>query len=47
VSAALSAGGLGYIHKSVAAQSLLPAMEAVLLGKRFVACNLKGFEDLT
>jgi DNA-binding NarL/FixJ family response regulator len=47
VSAALSAGGLGYIHKSVAVQSLLPAMEAVLLGKRFVACNLKGFEDLT
>lgn len=47
VSAALSAGGLGYIHKSNAAQFLLPGMEAVLLGKRFVACNLKSFEDLT
>jgi DNA-binding NarL/FixJ family response regulator len=47
VSAALGAGGLGYIHKSAAAQSLLPAMEAVLLGKRFVACDPQGIEDLT
>ena len=47
VKAAFSAGALGYIHKSNAAQSLLPGMEAVLLGKRFVACNLEGFEDLT
>ena len=48
VSAAFNAGALGYIHKSAAAQSLLPAMEAVLLGKRFVACSHReGFEDLT
>jgi DNA-binding NarL/FixJ family response regulator len=47
VSAAFNAGALGYIHKSTAAQSLLPGMEAVLLGKRFIACNLKGLEDFT
>lgn len=47
VSAAFNAGALGYIHKSAAAQSLLPAMEAVLLGKRFVASSPLGLEDLT
>ena len=34
---ALSIGALGYVHKSYARTELLPAIEAVLNGKRFVS----------
>ena len=47
VRAAFSAGGLGYVLKSEAAQSLMAGIEAVLLGKRFISCCLMGLEDLT
>lgn len=37
---ALRAGGLGYVIKSDALKDLLPAVEAVLQGKRFVSASL-------
>ena len=40
--AALLMGGHGYVIKSQAARDLIPAMEAVMLGKRFVSPRLKG-----
>jgi two-component system, NarL family, response regulator NreC len=40
--AALQVGGHGYVIKSHAAGDLFPAMEAVMLGKRFVSPRLKG-----
>jgi len=39
---ALHAGGLGYIVKSDAAKDLLPGIEAVLHGKRFISASLAG-----
>lgn len=37
VAAALSTGALGYVLKSEAANDLLPAVDAALLGKRFIS----------
>lgn len=37
---ALGIGALGYVHKSHAQTELLPAIEAVLNGKRFVSGSL-------
>lgn len=39
---ALRTGGSGYVVKSTAAIELLPAIEAVLQGKRFLSGNLAG-----
>jgi DNA-binding NarL/FixJ family response regulator len=44
VQAALGAGGLGYVYKTDARSDLLPAIQAVLLGKQFVSRSLKGYE---
>ena len=44
---ALSAGGLGYVLKSDAAQDLLTGIESVLLGRRFVSRKLLDFDDVT
>ena len=44
VRAALGAGGLGYVYKTDARSDLLPAIQAVLLGKQFVSRSLKGYE---
>jgi len=44
VRAALGAGGLGYVYKTDARSDLLPAIQAVLLGKQFVSSCLKGYE---
>ncbi len=43
--AALSSGGHGYVIKSHATQELIAAMEAVLLGKKFLSAGLtdRGF----
>ncbi len=43
---AFRSGGDGYLVKSDAASELLPAMRAVLQGKRFVSASLAGY-DLT
>ena len=42
VKEALSAGAAGYIVKSDAANELLPAVSAILAGKRFVSASLSG-----
>ena len=42
VEEALSTGARGYVVKSDAANDLLPAMKAVLEGKRFVSASLTG-----
>ena len=39
---ALSTGADGYVDKSAAASELLPAVEAVLQGKKFVSASLAG-----
>lgn len=39
---ALRSGGLGYILKSDAGRDLLPAIDAVLRGKRFLSSGLTG-----
>jgi DNA-binding NarL/FixJ family response regulator len=44
VRAALGTGALGYILKLDAGRELLPAIDAVLLGKQFVSGSLKGQE---
>lgn len=41
---ALNLGACGYVVKSQAASELLPAIEAVLQGKRFVSRGLNGQE---
>ena len=40
VEVALSSGGLGYVLKSNAGKDLLPAIDAVLGGKRFISGGL-------
>jgi DNA-binding NarL/FixJ family response regulator len=45
VEQALSTGAGGYVVKSDAGSELLPAVEAVLEGKRFVSASLGGRED--
>ena len=42
VEEALRAGGCGYVLKSSARKDLLPALDAVLSGKKFVSSNLDG-----
>ena len=42
VQAALGASAWGYVHKSHAQSDLLPAVAAVLRGKKFVSSSLKG-----
>jgi DNA-binding NarL/FixJ family response regulator len=44
VQEALNLGALGYVHKLRAQRELLPAIEAVLRGNRFVGGGLKGTE---
>jgi DNA-binding NarL/FixJ family response regulator len=39
---ALRSGGLGYVLKSDAGRDLLPAIDAVLRGKRFMSASLTG-----
>ena len=39
---ALRSGGLGYVLKSDAGRDLLPAIDAVLRGKRFLSAGLAG-----
>jgi DNA-binding NarL/FixJ family response regulator len=47
VEEALRVGGLGYIVKSDAARDLLPAIEAVLRGKRYVSASLPLPDQMT
>jgi DNA-binding NarL/FixJ family response regulator len=47
VRAAFYAGGRGYVLKTDATIALLPGMEAVLLGKRFVSPSLTEMDNLT
>ena len=42
VQAALGTGALGYVYKMKAQEELLPAVDAVLLGKQFVGSGLTG-----
>jgi DNA-binding NarL/FixJ family response regulator len=44
VRAALSLGALGYVHKTDVRSDLLPAIEAVLLGRQFVSSSIKGYK---
>jgi DNA-binding NarL/FixJ family response regulator len=44
VEAALGTGALGYVQKADAGRELLPAVAAVLRGKKFVSSSLKGHE---
>jgi DNA-binding NarL/FixJ family response regulator len=44
VQVALSTGAQGYVCKTDVQSDLLPAIEAVLLGKQFVSSSLKGYE---
>jgi DNA-binding NarL/FixJ family response regulator len=44
VRAALSTGAHGYVRKTDVKRELLPAMDAVLRGERFVSSSLKGRE---
>jgi DNA-binding NarL/FixJ family response regulator len=47
VRAAFHAGGGGYVLKTDATIALLPGMEAVLLGKRFVSPSLTEMDNMT
>lgn len=47
VRCALRAGGHGYVLKWEAGIALLPAMQAVLLGKQFVSIGLMAIDGLT
>jgi DNA-binding NarL/FixJ family response regulator len=47
VQEALALGALGYVLKSRARSELLPAVEAVLEGKRFVSRSLAGYDLVT
>lgn len=38
---ALAAGGLGYVLKAAAAEDLIPAIEAALIGKTFLSPSLE------
>ena len=44
VQEALSTGALAYVDKTQAGSDILPAVEAVLRGGRFVSSNVKGFK---
>ena len=43
VEEAFSLGAWGYIDKSDAGSELLPAVEAIIQGKKFVSSRLRGF----
>ncbi len=47
VRGALRAGGHGYVLKWEAGIALLPAMQAVLLGKQFLSIGLMAIDSLT
>jgi DNA-binding NarL/FixJ family response regulator len=47
VRTAIFAGGHGYVLKSDAEGALLPAIEAVLLGKQYVSRSLSKIDDVT
>ncbi len=40
--AAMSTGAQGYVHKADAQRDLLPAVEAVLRGERFISASIEG-----
>lgn len=42
VEAALTDGGRGYVLKVDAAHDLLPALEAVLAGEKYISCGLRS-----
>jgi DNA-binding NarL/FixJ family response regulator len=42
---ALSTGAQGYVYKAQARIELVPAVEAVLKGERFVSSNVKGYKS--
>ena len=44
VQAGLSKGALGYVRKTDVKQDLLPAMDAVLLGKQFISSSLRNHQ---
>ncbi len=44
VQEALSTGAVAYVHKAQAGTALLPAIEAVLRGERFVSSSIKEYE---
>jgi DNA-binding NarL/FixJ family response regulator len=44
VMAALSTGALAYVYKAHAGSELLPAVEAVVRGERFVSSSVKGYK---
>jgi DNA-binding NarL/FixJ family response regulator len=44
VQAALNAGARGYVHKTNAQSELLPAVDAVLRGERYVSSSLRGYK---
>jgi DNA-binding NarL/FixJ family response regulator len=44
VRASLDAGAVGYVRKMDAGRELLPAIDAVLRGKRFVSSSFKDYE---
>lgn len=45
VRAALEAGGCGYVHKEDASTDLLPSLESVLLGKRYLSHSVTDRDD--
>jgi DNA-binding NarL/FixJ family response regulator len=45
VRVALDAGGHGYVLKWDAAAALMPGIEAVLRGEKFLSCGLAGFTE--
>jgi two-component system nitrate/nitrite response regulator NarL len=47
VQAALQAGGRGYLHKEDAATELLPSLESVLVGKRYLSRSVRDLDDVT
>ncbi|HEY2646453.1 MAG TPA: response regulator transcription factor, partial [Candidatus Acidoferrales bacterium] len=44
VQEALKSGGQAYVYKARAGKELLPAVDAVISGDRFVSSSLKGYE---
>jgi DNA-binding NarL/FixJ family response regulator len=45
VRAAFNAGGHGYVLKWDSGAALIPGIEAVLRGEKFVSCGLSGFTE--
>ena len=47
VMAALEAGGWGYVYKEDASTELLPSLESVCVGKRYLSRSVRGLDDAT